>query len=149
MNNIRIWLQDFANPEYGSFLPTRPKVYDLEHEPSFFVNNFRLRSRVALSLDSCVRQDTQKKIWAGCCVWGRLYNCFRGSDAFNLLERWISVHEPSFFVNNFRLRGLIALILVSLDSCVHQDTPTKVWCSCYVCELGVQLFRGSNWGLMF
>ena len=65
MNNIRIWLQDFANPEYGSFLPTRPKVYDLEHEPSFFVNNFRLRSRVALflvSLDSCVRRDTHKNL---------------------------------------------------------------------------------------
>ena len=98
-----------------------------------FVNNFRLRSRVALflvSLDSCVRQNTHTKIWAGCCVWGRLYNCFRGSDAFNLLERLSSVHEPSFFVNNFRLRGLIALILVSLDSCVHQDTQKKIWCDC-------------------
>ena len=32
-------------------------------------------------------------------------------------------HEPYIFGNNFRLRGRSALFLVSLDSCVHQDTP--------------------------
>ena len=74
---------------------------------SFFVNNFRLRGCIALflvSLDSCVHQDTHKKVWSGCYVWGGMYNCFSRDWCWWLVKRLSSVHEPSIYVNNFRFR---------------------------------------------
>ena len=47
---------------------------------------------------------------------------------YNYMHTTYSI-QPLFL---FRLRGRNALFLVSLDSCVHQDTHNKIWCGCCV-----------------
>ena len=117
------------------------------HEPTIFVNNFCHRGRSTfflVSKDGCAHQDSHTKNSCGCCVWDRVYNCFRGSDMGDLSERLSPIHEPTIFVNNFCHRGRSTLFLVSLDSCAHQDSHTTNSCGCCIWDRVYNCFRGSD-----